>query len=167
MTEDYWTSCVFVKNNLINETKTELKLNPKPFLQHSAVFMGYLIPVCVKKLRHVHTECFQCCLTAFTASWKILVQGWGDTVPKPVRVVGIQITSRKRETTLITAVIAFPYLWWNGSSSVTQFVFLIGSTKAKPPYKEKKAADGRKLHLFATFKYDFLKTQHVIDIQND
>lgn len=56
-----------------------------------------------------------------------------STVPKPVSVVGTQMTSRQRDTTLITAVIAFPYLALNGSNMVINFLSLIGSTKNMPP----------------------------------
>lgn len=56
-----------------------------------------------------------------------------STVPKPVSVVGTQITSRKRDTTLSAVVIAFPYLALNGSNTVIHFLSLIGSTKNKPP----------------------------------
>lgn len=55
------------------------------------------------------------------------------TVPKPVSVVGTQITSSRREITLMAVVIALPYLAWKGSSMVMHCLSLMGSTKTKPP----------------------------------
>lgn len=66
------------------------------------------------------------------------------TVPKPVRVVGNQITSRKRETRLSAVVIAFPYLNWKGSSIVIHFLSLIGLTNKAPPTFRKRGEENIK-----------------------
>lgn len=68
------------------------------------------------------------------------------TVPKPVSVVGTQITSSKREITLMAVVIAFPYLAWKGSSMVMHRLSLMGSTKTKPPTLREEETPQAELH---------------------
>lgn len=72
------------------------------------------------------------------------------TVPKPVSVVGTQITSSKRETRLSAVVIAFPYLKWKGSSIVIQFLSLIWLTNKAPPTFRKRGEENNQYFLTIT-----------------